>query len=71
MTWTRAHIIVGAAILAAAIWTGHQDATRPIAGTAVAATLPYCAEEDGSGSPGAPCWWPAYADDMLITTEGL
>jgi hypothetical protein len=35
-------------------------------GTASPVSLPYCAEEDGSGSPSAPCWWPANDRDILI-----
>jgi len=64
MTWTRAHIIVGTAILATAVWTLHQDATEPLAGTAVVAPMTPCVFEDaGPIDPwhpqATPCLWDA------------
>ena len=62
MTWTRAHIIVGTAIVGAAIWSGHQAVTEPIAGTALVAPMTACWFEDGGplgpDRPQAtPCLW--------------
>ena len=68
MTWTRAHIIVGTAILGAAIWSGHQAVTEPVPGTALVAPMAHCFFEDaGPIDPWhpqvTPCLWDA-------TTQG-